>query len=71
MGISHITFSKNKLKSDLLINLYLLAMLDYLIEDNNLKSVLLHEEITNQDILFIKELIAGYIDPVTGNYFRL
>ena len=58
-------------KSELSINFYPLAMLDYLIEDNNLKSVLLQEEITNQDILFIKEMIAGYIDPVTGNYCRL
>ena len=42
-------------------------MLDYLIQDNNLKGLLLQEDITEQDILFIKELIAGYIDPVTGN----
>lgn len=41
-------------------------MLDYLIEDNSLKNVLLREGITDQDILFIKELIAGYIDPSSG-----
>ena len=44
-----------------------LEMLDYLIRDNNLKDVLLQEGITDQDILFIKELIAGYINPTTGN----
>ena len=41
-------------------------MLDYLISDNNLKDVLLREGINDQDILFIKELIAGYINPITG-----
>ena len=46
---------------------FISAMLDYLIQDNNLKGLLLQEDITDQDILFIKELIAGYIDPVTGN----
>ena len=45
-------------------------MLDYLIEDNNLKDILLQEGITNQDILFVKEMIAGYINPLTGK-FRL
>ena len=43
-------------------------MLDYLIEDNNLKEILLQEGITDQDILFIKEMIAGYINPSTGNF---
>ena len=42
-------------------------MLDYLIKDNNLKAILTKEGIVDQDILFIKELIAGYIDPKTGN----
>ena len=41
-------------------------MLDYLIEENSLQTVLLKEGITDQDILFIKELIAGYIDPSSG-----
>ena len=44
----------------------LVEMLDYLISDNNLKDVLLREGINDQDILFIKELIAGYINPLTG-----
>ena len=41
-------------------------MLDYLIEDNSLKDILLKEGIDDTDILFIKEMIAGYISPVTG-----
>ena len=43
-----------------------IEMLDYLIKDNDLKDVLLREGITDQDILFIKELICGIIDPYTG-----
>ena len=48
------------------VNHCLLEMLDYLIQDNNLKGVLLREGITDKDILFIKESIEGFIGPTTG-----
>ena len=44
-----------------------LEMLDYLIEDNNLKDVLRQEGISDKDILFIKEMIAGPMSSKTGN----
>ncbi len=46
---------------------YSIKMLDHLIEKNNPKNTLNElEEITDVDILFIKELIAGPIDETTG-----
>ena len=42
-------------------------MLDYLIEDNNLKDVLRQEGISDKDILFIKEMIAGPMSSKTGD----
>ena len=44
-----------------------LEMLDYLIEDNNLKDVLRQEGISDKDILFIKEMIAGPMSSKTGD----
>ena len=44
-----------------------LEMLDYLIEDNNLNDVLRQEGISDKDILFIKEMIAGPMSSKTGN----
>ena len=44
-----------------------LEMLDYLIEDNNLKDVLQQEGISDKDILFIKEMIAGAMSSKTGD----
>ena len=43
-----------------------LEMLDYLIEDNNLKDVLRQEGISDKDILFVKEMIAGPMSSNTG-----
>ena len=49
-----------------------LEMLDYLIEDNNLNDVLRQEGISDKDILFIKEMIAGPMSSITGNHcFKL
>ena len=58
---------------DSLINSFgYLEMLDYLIKDNNLKDVLLQEGISDKDILFIKEMIAGPMSSITGNHcFKL
>uniref|UniRef100_H2YZ78 Uncharacterized protein n=1 Tax=Ciona savignyi TaxID=51511 RepID=H2YZ78_CIOSA len=42
-------------------------MLDYLIQDNNLQPELDEYEITDQDIEFIKEMIAGPIYSTNAN----
>jgi hypothetical protein len=48
-----------------------IKMLDYLIKDNNLMPVLKKlGELDEQDILFIKELICGPIDELTGLKMR-
>ena len=42
-------------------------MLDYLIDDNDLRPILYNlGQIDNSDILFIKECIAGPLDEKTG-----
>ncbi|CAL8100902.1 unnamed protein product [Orchesella dallaii] len=42
-----------------------LRLLDYLIEDNNLKPALEVENLTERDVIFIKEIIFGH--PLKGN----
>jgi hypothetical protein len=45
-----------------------IKMLDYLIKDNNLMPLLKKlGGLDEQDILFIKELIGGPMDPLTGS----
>ena len=42
-------------------------MLDHLLDENNLRTkLLLDYDLDGQDILFVKELIAGPIDETTG-----
>ena len=65
---SRLCFCRKPIMLDSLIGSFgYLEMLDYLIEDNNLKDVLRQEGISDKDILFIKEMIAGPMSSKTGN----